>query len=81
MKVEDHLVAHEGLGIVLGRDTGLFYEDSSVVGSRDPEWLQGALNMLIVLFRWYILLVNVENSKSTTFHTGTLRYGMPEEEV
>ena len=68
--VEDQLVAQEGLGLAVGRCLGLFYADSSVVGSRDKEWLQGALNGFIGLFFPYGLAVNVANPKAMTCHLG-----------
>ena len=64
--VEDQLVAQEVLGLAVGMCMGLLYADSGMVGSRYPEWIQGALNMLISLFRWYGLVVNLENSKAMT---------------
>ena len=42
----------------------LLYVDDSVVGSRDTEWLQGALNVLISPFHRYRLVVNVASSKA-----------------
>ena len=45
--VKEKLVKHEGLGLAVGRCLGLFYANDSMVGLRDPEWLQGALNILI----------------------------------
>ena len=38
---------------------GLFYADDGMVGSWDPKWLQGALNVVIRIFRQYRLLVNI----------------------
>ena len=58
---------------------GLLYADDGVVGSQDPEWLQGALNGLIGLLRRYGLVENVAKSKAMASHPGTLRYGMLEE--
>ena len=52
-----------------------------MVGSRDPEWLQGALNVTIELLRRYRLVANFEKSKAMNFQPGTLRYGMSEEAV
>ena len=39
LTVEDKLVTHEGLGIVVRHCLGLFYTDGGMVGSWDPEWL------------------------------------------
>ena len=52
-----------------------------MVVSQDPEWLQGSLNVLIVLFRRYKLVANVAKSKVMTCHPVTLYYGMFEEAV
>ena len=79
--VEDQMVTQEGLGVTVGRYMGLFYIDNGVVRLWDPEWNQGALNMIIVLFCWYGLVENVVKSKSMTFQTVTLQYGMSEEEL
>ena len=50
MMVEEQLVAQDGLGLAVERCLGIFYDDSGMVESLYPEWLQGALNMLIILF-------------------------------
>ena len=55
---------------------GLFCAENVMVGSQDPERMQGALKVLIGLFHQYILVVNVAKSKAVTFHTGTPRYSM-----
>ena len=76
--VEYQLDLHEVLGLVLGVCIGLFYTDNRVVGSWDPECLQGALNVLIFLFRLYGLVENGTKSKSMTFQPVTLRSRMSE---
>ena len=45
---------------------GLLYSNYGVVGSRDPEWLQGELNVLISLFCRYGLVENVTKFKAMT---------------
>ena len=79
LTVEYQLVAHEGLGLVLGVCLGLFYVDNVVVGLLYPEWIQGALNVLICLVRGYRMLVNVTKSKAMTCQSGTLQSGISEE--
>ena len=64
--LEDQLVDQEGLGLAIGRCLVLLYADYGVVGLRDPEWIQGALNVLVGLFHWYILVVIVAKSKAVT---------------
>ena len=57
---------------MLGRCLVIFYADDGMVGSRDPEWIQGPLNVPIDLFRRYRLVANVAKSKAMTFQTVTL---------
>ena len=59
----------------------LFYVENGVLGSRDPEWMQGALIVLIGLLRRYRLLANAAKSKAMTCHPVTLQSGMSEEVV
>ena len=42
-----------------------FYADVGLIGSRDPEWLQGALNVLIRLLRRVGKMPNVAKSNNT----------------
>ena len=69
------------MGLAIGKCLGLFYADDGVVRSRDTEWLQVALNMLIGIFCWYRLVMNVAKSKTAKCQTGTLRFGISEEAV
>ena len=52
-----------------------------MMGSQEPEWLQGIANVLTSLFQWSGLVANVSNSKAITFQTEEIWYGMLEEEV
>ena len=52
-----------------------------MVGLRDPEWLQGALNVPIGIFLRYGMIENIAKSKAMICHTGALRYRMLEEPV
>ena len=45
------------------------------------DWLQGALNVLIVLFLRYILVANVLKSKAMTCQAVTLRFGVLEDSL
>ena len=45
MTVEYQLVSFKGLGLAVRRCFGLFYSDNVVVGSKDLDWLKGALNV------------------------------------
>ena len=79
--LEESLVALEGLGLAVGRCIWLLYTNNRVVGSQDPEWLQGALNVLIGLFCRYGLVTNVAKSKARKCQTGTLLSRILEEAV
>ena len=60
------MVAHEGMVLALGRCMVHFYAYDCVVRSGGKEWLQGALNVIVVLFRQYNLLENVKKTKAMT---------------
>ena len=51
LMVEDKLVTQEVLGMATGRFLGLLYAGNGVLELWDPEWIQGAMNVLIGLFR------------------------------
>ena len=50
-----------------------------MIGSRDPEWLQGNINVIIGLFRRVVLMANVEKSNTMTFQTGDIHKWMSDE--
>ena len=81
LMAEDQLVDQEGLGISVGRCMGLFYACYDMVGSRDPEWLQVDLNVLIGLLQLYGMVWNIAKYKSKTCQPKTVRYGILEEVV
>ena len=58
MTVEDQRVDHEGLGETVGRCLGVFYAGNGMVGSRNSEWLQHTMNILVGLFIRHGLLQN-----------------------
>ena len=66
---------------MVGSCLGIFYDDNAMVGSRDLDWIQGALHVLISLLRRYGLVANFVKLKSMTCQLGTLRSGMSEEAV
>ena len=66
LTMEDQLVTQEGLVILVGRCIKLFYTDNGVMVSRDLEWIQGALNVIIGLFCRSSLVTNVAKSKTMT---------------
>ena len=81
MTVEDQRVAHDGLGETIGRCLGVLYANNGMVVSRDPDWLQHAMHVLVGLFRRYGLAANVSKSRTMTCQPDVLRAGMSEESV
>ena len=57
-----------GMGHTVGRTLGIFYMNDGLLVSWDPEWLQGALNVLIGLFHKIVLVANFYKSKTMTCH-------------
>ena len=53
LMVEDEAVIQEGLGHAVGQKLRVFYVYDGILGSRDPEWIQGSLNVLVRLFWLY----------------------------
>ena len=50
MTVEYQRVAHDSMGEAVGRFLGVFYADNSMVVSRESEWLQHSMNVIVGLF-------------------------------
>ena len=59
---------------------GMFYEDEGIIGSREPQWIQGAINALIGLFIRVGLLVNVSKYKTMNSQPGEIHTGVSEED-
>ena len=59
---------------------GVFYADDIMIGSRDPDWLQGDINVLIVLFRGVLLMSNIEKSNTMTCQPGDILTVISEED-
>ena len=59
--------------------TGIILIRQCMFGSRDPDWLQHTMNVLVGLFRRYGLAANVAKSQTMTCQPGALRAGMSEE--
>ena len=79
MTVEYQRVAQDLLGETVGRCVGVFYAGDDMVILHDSDWLQHAMNVLVGLFRRYVLVSNIPKSHIMTLHTGELRAGMSEE--
>ena len=60
------MVAQEGLGEAVGWCLGVLYANDSMVISRDPDWMQHSMNMLVGLFLQYGLAANITRSHSMT---------------
>ena len=58
---------------------GVFYANNGMFDSRDSEWIQHVMDVLVVLFRRYGLAENVTQSRKITCQPGALRAGMSEE--
>ena len=50
----------------MGRSMGVFYADNGFIVFQDPEWIQGAVNVLIGLFYRVRLVANVAKNKTMT---------------
>ena len=81
MKVKDKAVIHDVLGHAVGWSMGVFYVYNFIVGLRDPEWLQGDLNVLIGLFLRIGLMANIAKSKTMMCQPGMIRSGILDEAV
>ena len=79
--VEDDAVIHDRLGHAVGKMLGVFWAENGIIGSRDPEWLQGALNVLIGLIHQIGLMENFAKSQMMMCQLGEIRLGMSEEVV
>ena len=79
MTLEDQRVAHDGLGETVGQCLGVFYSDYGMIGSRDLDLLQHAMNVLVGLFKGYGLKANAAKSRTMTFQPGAIRVGMLKE--
>ena len=61
------------------REIVAFFVDDGLVGSRDPVWLQGALNVLVTLFESIGLRTNPDKMKVMTCVPGNIRVAHTEE--
>ncbi len=58
--------ATNGIFAEASREIVAFSVDNGLVGSRDPVWLQGALNVLVILFENIGLRMNPDKIKVMT---------------
>ncbi len=57
----------------VSREIVAFFVDNGLVGSRDPVWLQSALNILVTLFESIGLRINPDKTKVMTCIPGNIR--------
>ena len=81
MSVKDQAVAHEGMGLNLGRCLVVIYANNGIIRSQESEWLQNAVNVLICLCSWYGIIANVTKSQTMTYQPRSIWLGMSEEAV
>ena len=67
------------LGETIGRCLGVFYANNGMVISRNSDWLQHKMNVLVGIFRRYGLAANIAKSCTTTCQPGALQARMSEE--
>ena len=67
------MVIYDRLGHAAVQSLGVLYAENGILGSRDPEWLQGYLNVLIGLFRRIGLMANAVKSKTMTCQPGAIQ--------
>ena len=78
--VEEKPATHEGLGTTVRLCMGVFDADDSMIGSREPECPQGAINVLIRLFRRFGLMDNVKKFNTPIYQPREICMGMSEED-
>ena len=71
-------MAHGGIGGAVRNFLGVFYVNDGNVGSRDTEWLQHLINVLVGLFPQYGLAANVAKSRTMMCQPVALRSGISE---
>ena len=59
----------------------MVYADDGMVGSRDLDWMQHTMNVLVGFFRRYGLASNVAKLHTTIYQPGALRARMSEEDM
>ena len=76
LMVEYQRVALDGVLDNVNRFPRYFYADDRMFGSRDSDWLQHSMNVLIGLFWWYGLAAKVDKSCRIIYQPGAPRSGM-----
>ena len=76
MSVEGDASICDGLVHAVGWGMKILYAYNGIIRSREPEWLQGPLNVLIGISRQIGLMSNVAKSKVMMYHPGTIWLGI-----
>jgi hypothetical protein len=71
--------AANGIFAEASREIVAFFVDDGLVGSRDPVWLQGALNVLAILFESISLRMNLDKTKVMMCTPGNIQVAHTEE--
>ena len=64
--VEDQTVNQNVLGETVGRFLGVFYSNNGMVISHQLYWMNHTMNVLVNLFKRYVLAANVAKSHTMT---------------
>ena len=72
LTVEDDSTTNDRLGMAVGRCMVVFCADGGMIRSRDQECIQGAINVLIRLFRRVGLTNNVEKPNTIDSQSGLI---------
>ena len=67
LTIENPDAIHNIIGETVGHKLGVFYTDDDMISSRNPEWIQGAIKLLIGFFRRISLEKNIEKSKTMLY--------------
>ena len=81
MTVEDEAIINKGMVHGVGSSIVTFYADNGLIGSRNLEYIQVSLTVLIGLFRRIDLMTNLAKSKTTMYQLGTIQSGIPEKAI
>ena len=67
----------EAIELLMATLFAIFYVDDAYLASRDPDFLQRVLNVLVDLFAWVGLETNVKKTQAMTCTPGRIRTQLP----
>ena len=73
---DDGSVATGGFGDTVASKLSLFCADDGLIGSREDQWLQQAMDVLVGVFRRVGWAANVGKTKTMTCFPGSMRTGL-----